>query len=60
MRLKPMRVNGTTVHHIGLPWHWGYMGPSKGDSANMITPRVGDPNTGVPEFRSFLCNVRKA
>jgi formate dehydrogenase-N alpha subunit len=60
IRLKPMQVNGNTVHHIGLPWHWGYMGLSKGDSANMITPRVGDPNTGVPEFRSFLCNVRKA
>jgi len=59
IRLKPFRFNGTTVHQISLPWNWGYMGLSTGDSANLLTPRVGDPNTGIPEFRAFLCNVRK-
>ena len=58
-RLKPYRVNGTTIHYISLPWSWGYMGLSKGDSANRLTVRIGDPNTGIPEFRAFLCNVRK-
>jgi hypothetical protein len=24
------------------PWNWGYMGLSKGDSANLLSPRVGD------------------
>jgi len=60
IRLKPAQVNGTTVHYISLPWNWGYMGLSKGDSSNLLTPRIGDPNTGIPEFRAFLCNVRKA
>ncbi len=60
IRLKPARVNGTTVHYISLPWNWGYMGLSKGDSANLLSPRIGDPNTGIPEFRAFLCDVRKA
>jgi len=59
-RLKPCHVNGSTVHYISLAWNWGYMGLSKGDSANNLTPRVGDPNTGIPEFRAFLCNIRKA
>jgi len=59
-RLKPCHVNGSMVHYISLPWNWGYMGLSKGDSANNLTPRVGDPNTGIPEFRAFLCNIRKA
>ncbi len=59
-RLKPCQVNGTEVHHISLPWNWGYMGLSKGDSANLLTPRIGDPNTGIPEFRAFLCRIRKA
>ena len=60
IRLKPAQVNGTTVHYISLPWNWGYMGLSKGDSANLLSPRIGDPNTGIPEFRAFLCDVRKA
>jgi len=60
IRLKPVQVNGSTVHYISLPWNWGYMGLSKGDSANLLSPRIGDPNTGIPEFRAFLCDVRKA
>ena len=60
-RLKPVQVNGTTVHYVSLPWNWGYKGElSTGDSANLLTPRIGDPNTGIPEFRAFLCRVRKA
>jgi len=57
IRLKPAQVNGTTVHYVSLPWNWGYMGLSQGDSTS---PRIGDPNTGIPEFRAFLCDVRKA
>lgn len=57
-RLKPLQVNGTTVHYISLPWNWGYMGLSKGDSANLLTARIGDPNTGIPEYRGFLCDIR--
>ena len=59
-RLKPLNVNGSTVHYVSVPWNWGYKGFSTGDSANLLTARVGDPNTGIPEYRSFLCEVRKA
>jgi formate dehydrogenase-N alpha subunit len=59
MRIKPAQVNSTMVHYISLPWNWGYMGLSKGDSTNLLSPRIGDPNTGIPEFRAFLCDVRK-
>ena len=59
LRLKPFQINGKTVHQISVPWNWGYMGLSKGDSSNLLTPRIGDPNTGIPEFRSFLCDIRK-
>lgn len=60
MRFKPFQINGSTVHEIGMPWHWGYTGLSKGDSANMLTPHVGDANTMIPEFKAFLCNISKA
>lgn len=58
-RLRPLNVNGQRVHQIGLPWHWGYTGLSKGDSANLLSPRVVDANTGIPEFKAFLCDIRK-
>ncbi|MFC1935484.1 formate dehydrogenase-N subunit alpha, partial [Chloroflexota bacterium] len=59
-RFKPFQINGREVHQIGMPWHWGYTGISKGDSANMLTPHVGDANTMIPEYKAFLCNIRKA
>ncbi len=59
-RLMPLQVDGRKVHHVGLPWHWGYSGISTGDSANLLTPYVGDPNTMMPEFKTFLVNIRRA
>lgn len=59
-RFKPFSVDGKTVHEIGVIWHWGYCGGSKGASANELTPNVGDVNTRIPEFKAFLCNVKKA
>jgi formate dehydrogenase major subunit len=60
-RFKPLRLNGgTIVHQVGMPWHWGYAGLVTGDSANVLTPHVGDANTMIPEYKAFLVNVRKA
>ncbi|AMK12601.1 formate dehydrogenase major subunit [Pseudodesulfovibrio indicus] len=60
-RLKPFTVQGTIVHQVGLPWHFGWTWPKDGgDSANILTPSVGDPNTGIPETKAFMVNVRKA
>jgi formate dehydrogenase major subunit len=25
----------------------------------LVTPNVGDPNTGIPEYKAFMVNVRK-
>jgi formate dehydrogenase major subunit len=58
-RLKPFQLNGKTVHQIGLPWHWGFSGLCVGDSANLLTPHVGDANTMIPEFKAFLVKVTK-
>ena len=58
-RFKPFRMNGNTVHQVGVIWHWGYTGLSTGDSANLLTPHVGDANTMIPEYKAFLVNVRK-
>ena len=58
-RFRPFTINGNTVHQVGIPWHWGYNGLSTGDSANVLTPHVGDANTMIPEYKAFLCNVER-
>ena len=59
-RFKPMQIDNKIIHEIGMPWHWGYAGLVKGDSANLLTPHVGDANTMIPEYKAFLCNIEKA
>jgi formate dehydrogenase major subunit len=59
-RFEPFRHNGRIVHQVGVIWHFGYQGIVKGDSANVLTPHVGDANTMIPEYKAFLCNVYKA
>eukprot|EP00828_Plagiopyla_frontata_P018809 TRINITY_DN2406_c0_g1_i3.p2 TRINITY_DN2406_c0_g1~~TRINITY_DN2406_c0_g1_i3.p2 ORF type:complete len:969 (+),score=309.88 TRINITY_DN2406_c0_g1_i3:1082-3988(+) len=61
-RMHPLKVMGKTIHQIGMPWCFGWQMPhdgSGGDSANLLTPSVGDPNTGIPETKVFVANVRK-
>lgn len=58
-RWKPYIIEGKTVHHIGMPWHFGWQGIAKGASANELTPHVGDGNTTIPEYKAFLVDVRK-
>jgi len=48
---------------VGVPWHFGWQFPEDGsgyDSANLLTPNVGDANTMIPESKAFMVNVRKA
>jgi formate dehydrogenase major subunit len=60
-RIRPLTVEGKTVHTVGLPIHWGFTGLAKpGYLTNTLTPVVGDGNTQTPEFKSFLVKVEKA
>jgi formate dehydrogenase major subunit len=61
-RLIPFKIAGNTVHQVGLPWHFGWQWPpdgSGGDSANLLTPTIGDSNTMIPETKAFMVNVEK-
>jgi formate dehydrogenase major subunit len=60
-RLKPFTMGELTVHQVGLPWHFGWRWPVSGkeDSANLLTPPAGDPNTRIPETKAFMVNVAK-
>jgi len=59
-RFKPAVIDGVARHIVGMPWHWGFKGMSTGAVTNDLSASVGDPNTTIPEYKAFLCNVRRA
>jgi formate dehydrogenase major subunit len=59
-RVRPYTINGKRVHHVGMPWHWGYKGIAVGDVVNNLSAMVGDPNVSIHEAKVFVCNVSKA
>jgi len=73
-RFKPFSINGSVVHQVGIPWHFGWVttamrkfvhGDKKpevftsGDAANLLTPFIGDANTMIPESKAFMVNVER-
>ncbi|MBU0516954.1 MAG: formate dehydrogenase, partial [Proteobacteria bacterium] len=57
-RFRPFMIEGQEIHQIGLPWCYGWRYPKDGgDSSNLLTPSVGDPNTKIPETKAFMANV---
>jgi formate dehydrogenase major subunit len=59
-RIKPLKIDGKTVHTVGIPLHWGFTGETKkGFGCNQLTPYVGDANIETPEYKAFLVDVKK-
>jgi formate dehydrogenase major subunit len=60
-RIKPLQIEGRTMHQVGVPIHWGFLGETKkGYLANTLTNAVGDANSHTPESKCFLVRVEKA
>ena len=57
-RIRPLRVQGRTVHQIGLPFHWGPNGTVTGDAANELVSIVLDPNAHIQEDKAFTADIR--
>jgi formate dehydrogenase major subunit len=57
-RIRPLAVQGRTVHQIGLPYHWGRLGYSKGDSANDLLGLALDSNVHIGEYKAATCDIR--
>ncbi len=52
-RMVPLTVRGRTVHVIGLPYHWSYLGRVRGDPANELIGFVADPNVQIQESKAL-------
>jgi formate dehydrogenase major subunit len=57
-RMSPLTVQGRRTHQIGLPYHWGLNGYSRGDSANDLIHLSLDPNTHIQESKVLACDIR--
>ena len=51
-RIRPLQVEGRTMHQVGLPYHWGGVGLVTGDSANELLPLVLDHNVHISEYKA--------
>jgi formate dehydrogenase major subunit len=57
-RIPPLKMQGRTVHQIGLPYHWGNRGIAKGDPANDLLALVLDPNVQIQECKAATCDIQ--
>jgi formate dehydrogenase major subunit len=57
-RIQPLMIQGRMVHHVGMPWHFGFGGLARGAIANELAALVEDPNSLIHEAKSFTCALR--
>ena len=56
-RIRPLRLNGRTVHQIGMPYHWAGKGLVRGDTPNELFAFVADPNVSIMEAKALSVNI---
>src|SRR5258708_37236770 len=56
-RIRPLHLNGKTVHQIAMPFHFGSAGPVKGGATNDLVPISGEPNVTIMEAKALACNI---
>lgn len=59
-RMPSLEINGSTVHQVGLPYHWGNRGLVKGDVVNDLLAISEEPNVKIFESKGLTCNLQKA
>ncbi len=57
-RMQTIEVQGRELEQVGLPWHWGTKGLTRGDSANDLISIVLDPNVHIQEVKAASCDIR--
>ncbi len=57
-RIKPLEIQGRSMHLVGAPYHWGGVGIVTGDSANELLPLALDNNVHISEYKVATCDIR--
>jgi formate dehydrogenase major subunit len=58
-RIPPLRIgkDRRLIHQIGLPYHWGSKGRTRGDATNELISFVADPNVSIQESKVLTGNI---
>lgn len=56
-RMRPLWIEGRTVHQVGLPYHWGYRGQVLGDVVNDLLAISEEPNVRIMETKALVCDI---
>ena len=56
-RIRPLQLNGKTVHQVALPYHYGTAGLVRGGAANDLLTISGEPNVTIMEAKACTCNI---
>jgi formate dehydrogenase major subunit len=56
-RMRSLRLDGRLVEQVGLPYHWGQNGLSRGDSVNDLVNATLDPNVHIQD-KVGTCDIR--
>jgi formate dehydrogenase major subunit len=59
-RMRPVVVDGRTIHQVGLPYHFGGRGLVTGDVVNDLLAISQEPNARIMESKALVCSVRRA
>ena len=60
-RMRPLQVGKRrrrTIHQIGLPYHWAYLGLVTGDNVNELIGFVADPNVSIQSSKALTADIR--
>ena len=56
-RIRPLQLNGKTLHQVALPYHYGTAGLVRGSAANDLLTISGEPNVTIMEAKACTCNI---
>ena len=56
-RIRPLQLNGRTLHQVALPYHFGTAGLVRGGAANDLLAISGEPNVTIMEAKALTCNI---
>jgi len=57
--MRSLWVDGRRLHQVGLPYHWGYKGRSKGVYVNDLLAISEEPNVRIMETKALVCNIER-
>jgi formate dehydrogenase major subunit len=58
-RIRPLAVQGRTLHQVGLPYHFGGRGLVRGDVVNDLIAISEEPNVRIMEAKALVCSVQR-